>query len=1004
MYYIRICKGLADRGKLIPYTESVYDHTTRDTDWYRSLFLYNEEQKKIFETKGTVAGMTDLVTNRLFLDFDSPNDIELAKQDASKAVEKLASLGVNEQDIELYFSGKKGFSVELNLDTYLNPQQYDALHSNLTAGLSTADTVVTNPSRVIRVLLTKHPETKLLKFPLTVDKFKALNVEEIKQLCRSIDNVEDPHNFNWGEVNLDKSLYAVIVKPKPEPVVSLGDFDIRNLDMSKKPKFLDPARWALQNGYFYEGERSNALTCLAATYKNLGFGEEHTYRLLKGVAEVQSKLTGMDRFPDVEIYNNIISTVYGPHWRGGQYSLVDKNSWLYKYAEKYMILDKIAQDERNAPKTLVDVTDTFKNYVNNIEKNTILTGIKSLDDNVFLSTGANVLLVGAPSSGKCLGLNTPILMFDGSIKMVQDIRIGDVVMGDDSTPRNVLSICRGRELLYRVKQNRGIDYVVNKSHILSVKCAFNLPRKHIDIFTKNKVIDINVEDYFNKGATFKANYKGYKVGWDLGDEKVNLDPYMLGYWLGDGVSSQSKISTADFEVVDYFKEKIGEMELNMKVVGESGKCKTYNISGKRGLFFNLLKEYNLVNNKHIPNIYFKVSRKKRLALLAGLIDSDGSKHNKANLFFFSNKSAKLIQDVEYLCNSLGFTTRITKLKHRGSCIDGRKIGPSECLTLTISGIGVEEIPVIIKRKKCSKPKFRSDLSKLTFESLGEGDYYGFELDGNHRFLLADGTVTHNTSVALDILEKTGKSGIKSVFASLDMSKTRLYEKVMYRISGLRREDLYTTFKENKEAPFMAELQARYGNTYFFDKSAPTIQDIRDYVLECEKQSGEKVKLVMIDYFERVNSDKSDDTAASKQIAGEIQDLVNDLDVCVITLVQPNKASLGGDASNPLTSYTAIKGSSFLYQSARIILSIWRPFFNIKHSHDDRYMSMGILKNDLGEIGQLDFHWDGKRGEIRELEDFERRELETLLEAKERGDDEEDEDSVFIKNWNKKNKY
>lgn len=652
MYYIRICKGLADKGKLIPATESIYDHTTRNTDWYRSLFLYNEEQKAIFDSRGSVAGLTDLVTNRVFLDFDSPNDLNASRSDALEAIHRIKNLGILEDNIEVYFSGKKGFSVELTLDTYLNPEQYDALHTNLTEGLSTADTVVTNPSRVIRVLLTTHQETGLLKFPLTVKRFISSSVDEIKELATSIDNVEDPENFIWEPVSISPDLYKVVIKPKVE-TKQVSGLDINNLDMGKKPKFMDAARWALQNGYFQEGERSNALTCLAATWKNFGFNEEVTYRYLKGVAETQSNLTGMERFPDVEIYNNIIGTVFGPHWKGGQYSLVDKTSWLYKYAEKYKLLDKIVSDERHSPKTLTEVKDTFKHYVNNIDKNTIKTGIKSLDQEVFLSTGASVMVVGAPSSGK-------------------------------------------------------------------------------------------------------------------------------------------------------------------------------------------------------------------------------------------------------------------------------------------------------------------------------------------------------TAWALNVLENTSQAGIKSVFASLDMHRNRLFEKVMYKISGKKREDLYATFKENKEADLMKELDQRYGNCYFYDKSAATIDDIRDYILECEKKSGEKVKLVMLDYFERVNSERSEDTAASKDIASKIQDLVNDLDVCVITLVQPNKFSLGGDASNPITSYTSIKGSAFMYQSARIILSIWRPFFNIKHSHDDRYMSMGILKNDLGEIGQLDYHWDGKRGEIRELEDFERNELESLLESKDNEDEESDDD--YVKRW------
>jgi hypothetical protein len=255
-------------------------------------------------------------------------------------------------------------------------------------------------------------------------------------------------------------------------------------------------------------------------------------------------------------------------------------------------------------------------------------------------------------------------------------------------------------------------------------------------------------------------------------------------------------------------------------------------------------------------------------------------------------------------------------------------------------------------------------------------------------LLVGAASSGKTSLSLDILENTSRAGIKSVFASLDMNRTRLFEKVMYRISGLPREQLYETFKQDGEARFMTELKERYSNTFFFDKSAPTVQDIREYIIDCEQKSGEKVKFLMIDYFERLNCDKQDENAVGKQIAGEIQDLVNDLDLCSITLVQPNKAALNGDASTPITSYTAIKGSAFLYQSARIILSIWRPFFTIKHNADDRFMSMGILKNDLGEIGQIDFSWNGKRGEIKELDDYGRQELKDLLKLKDENREEE----------------
>jgi replicative DNA helicase len=243
-----------------------------------------------------------------------------------------------------------------------------------------------------------------------------------------------------------------------------------------------------------------------------------------------------------------------------------------------------------------------------------------------------------------------------------------------------------------------------------------------------------------------------------------------------------------------------------------------------------------------------------------------------------------------------------------------------------------------------------------------------------------------TAISLNILANTSKAGIKTVFASLDMHRNRLYEKAMYKATGLNREQLYAAFKEGREAELVAKLKEEFGNVYFFNKSSPTVQDIRDYIHECEEQSGEKIKLVMVDYFERVTSEFSDETQASKKVAGDLQDMVNDLGVALITLVQPNKFGISGGPDTPLYEYTKIKGSSFMFQSARIILSLWRPFYTPQTREYDRYMQMAVLKNDLGELTEFAFNWHGPTGTISELEDFQYEELDQLLDKKAREKD------------------
>jgi replicative DNA helicase len=241
-----------------------------------------------------------------------------------------------------------------------------------------------------------------------------------------------------------------------------------------------------------------------------------------------------------------------------------------------------------------------------------------------------------------------------------------------------------------------------------------------------------------------------------------------------------------------------------------------------------------------------------------------------------------------------------------------------------------------------------------------------------------------TALALEILRNTSQAGVVSVFASLDMHRTRLFEKLLYKVSGgMERKDLYKMFQDGKGGDLTKKIKEQYGNVYFFDRSAATVEKIRDYVLDVERESGKKVKLVMIDYFERVLSDMSDETAASKNISGQVQDMVNDLNVCGITLVQPNKQSLYGGPDAPILSYTAIKGSSFLYQSFRSIISLWRPFMSPENKHNNKYMQMAILKNDLGELDMFDFKWTGKTGSIEHLEDNEHAAFIELLKEKDR---------------------
>lgn len=70
--------------------------------------------------------------------------------------------------------------------------------------------------------------------------------------------------------------------------------------------------------------------------------------------------------------------------------------------------------------------------------------------------------------GKCFAPDTLIMMYNGTMKKVQEIQVGELLMGDEGSQREVMSLASGIENMYEIRQENGISYTVNESHILSL--------------------------------------------------------------------------------------------------------------------------------------------------------------------------------------------------------------------------------------------------------------------------------------------------------------------------------------------------------------------------------------------------------------------------------------------------------------------------------------------------------------------------------------------------------
>lgn len=118
-------------------------------------------------------------------------------------------------------------------------------------------------------------------------------------------------------------------------------------------------------------------------------------------------------------------------------------------------------------------------------------------------------------SGKCLDPDTPVITISGVTKKAKHIAVGDLLIGPDSKPRAVLSVCEGIEEMFEITPTDkatygGESYTVNMSHILSL----------ININTYN-VVHISVDFYMMQSAEFKKAHKGYRTFVDFDVRSVS---------------------------------------------------------------------------------------------------------------------------------------------------------------------------------------------------------------------------------------------------------------------------------------------------------------------------------------------------------------------------------------------------------------------------------------------------------------------------------------------------
>ncbi|AEK57829.1 Conjugative transfer protein TrbE [Acidithiobacillus caldus SM-1] len=377
------------------------------------------------------------------------------------------------------------------------------------------------------------------------------------------------------------------------------------------------------------------------------------------------------------------------------------------------------------------------------------TGSTPFRLNLHVSDLGHSMILGPTG---CHAKGHPILMADGTIRPVEEVRIGDRVMGPDGQPRTVLTLHRGLSDRYRIVPIKGEPFVVNGDHILSLKRGHDVPSR------AGEICNISVRDYLRKSLTFRHYHKLYRCAVrefasTQDGESLPMRPYLLGVILGDGSCAwPSGVSVTNPD------EEIAEALLQ-EAVGDGFGVTRRKPAGRGVPVFGITKGANAVLRdlgclgksaefKSVPAMYKTGSWNTRLEILAGLLDTDGSLSH--NGFDFISKSRQLAEDVVFIARSLGLAAYLSEAYK--SCQSFAE--PRQYWRVYISG-NTDIIPTRVQRKQASERRQKKDVLVTGFhvEPAGYGAYYGFEIDGDHLYLDGHFLAHHNSgkSTILNLL-------------------------------------------------------------------------------------------------------------------------------------------------------------------------------------------------------------------------------------------------------------
>lgn len=366
----------------------------------------------------------------------------------------------------------------------------------------------------------------------------------------------------------------------------------------------------------------------------------------------------------------------------------------------------------------------------------------------FSAVPMGVLLSGAPGTGKSYNNYTPIYRLNHNkveLTSIKDLRVGDKIFGRDGQITTVINKYPQGELdAYRIFFKDGRTGICSADHLWGVYSRSHHGQMKMRVKSTQEMLDKGIFCPNSDGS--HPNRSRYFIpmngALDFPEKELPVDPYLLGVFIGNGDMTKETLSlscdVADEETVRRVSDIIHAAAYHKEAVGYSWHFyHRYNGNRRDNVRIKTLEVFSNLQDvigekagdKSIPEMYLTGSYEQRLAMLQGLMDTDGcirstSGRNAKNRYNcdYSTTSEELAWSLSDLLFSLGMSNTVCSSDRTGQThiVNGKEyIRKSVEFTVRIN-IPNEDKPKLFRlsRKKAIAEEAAAHPKRRNYDYVG----------------------------------------------------------------------------------------------------------------------------------------------------------------------------------------------------------------------------------------------------------------------------------------------